>query len=208
MLASPLHVADAQLTFRPGAAGPASASLLGPLAPAAAARDGLVGLLDSSRTSTLVLLVTVFGAMGLGAAHALTPGHGKSVMAGYLVGTRRSWRDAVLLGLTITATHTVGVFALGLITLTATALITPESLYPVLTLLSGVVILAVGGALAVSRLRSARRPIAEHGHLHPHSHEHPHTHSHPGRRGLLAMGVAGGLIPCPSALLVLLAAIS
>jgi nickel/cobalt transporter (NicO) family protein len=217
MLSSPVHVTDATLTFRPGLAATSSASLLGPLAPAAPVRDSLVGLLDASRTSTLVLLLTGFAAMGLGAAHALSPGHGKSVMAGYLVGTRRSARAAVGLGLTITATHTVGVFVLGLITLTATAVVTPESLYPVLTLLSGVVILAVGGVLVLSRIRSfhhARSHTAAHNHAHhshPHDHLHAGGHSHsrvPGNKGLIAMGIAGGLVPCPSALLVLLAAIS
>jgi nickel/cobalt exporter len=224
MLSSPVHVTDASLTFRPGVATTSSASLLGPLAPAATVRDSLVGLLDAGRTSTLVLLLTGFAAMGLGAAHALSPGHGKSVMAGYLVGTRRSWRAAVGLGLTITATHTAGVFVLGLITLTATAVVTPESLYPVLTLLSGVVILAVGGALVISRIRTARghHHSRTHGHAHPHDHGHArHVHAHhehgergrapgatSGRKGLIAMGIAGGLVPCPSALLVLLAAVS
>jgi ABC-type nickel/cobalt efflux system permease component RcnA len=249
-LTSPLDVADAHLQLRAGLIGGGGA-LLGPLGGAAStARDGLVDLLDSHGDGALVLLA-VFAAMALGAAHALSPGHGKTVMAGYLVGTRRSWRDAVVLGATITVTHTAGVFALGLLTLFAATVVAPERLYPILTLGSGALILLVGGAMVVVRVRSARRggPLAAlahghdaHAHAHEHSHDHddasahqagqrhpgpgapqrrggldahphPHGHAHPhpqttSRRGLLALGVAGGLVPCPSALLVLLAAVS
>ncbi|HZS13296.1 MAG TPA: sulfite exporter TauE/SafE family protein [Candidatus Dormibacteraeota bacterium] len=227
-LTSPLDVADAHLQMRAGLGGGGS-TLLGPLGGAAtSARDGLVDLLDSHGNGALLLLA-VFAAMALGAAHALSPGHGKTVMAGYLAGTRGTWRDAVMLGATITVTHTAGVFALGFLTLFAASVIAPDRLYPVLTLGSGALILAVGLLLVVVRLRSARRggPLAAlaphhdhdhaHGHAHPHHHSHDahgaHAHAHPhprraSRRGLLALGVAGGLVPCPSALLVLLAAVS
>ena len=226
-LTSPLDVADAHITVRAGLLSGGGA-LLGPLGGAAtSARDGLVDLLDSHGDGALLILA-VFAAMALGAAHALSPGHGKTVMAGYLAGTRGTWRDAVMLGATITVTHTAGVFALGLLTLFAAQLIAPDRLYPVLTLGSGALILAVGMVLVAVRLRSARRggPLAAlargHDHAHPHGHAHPHhdhdhdahhAHAHPhphrtSRRGLLALGVAGGLVPCPSALLVLLAAVS
>jgi len=222
-LTSPLDVADAHAQIQAGF-GSSGGSLLGPLGgTTAAARDGLVDLLDSHGNGALVI-VAVLAAMALGATHALTPGHGKTVMAGYLVGTRRSWRDAVMLGTTITVTHTAGVFALGLLTLFAAQLIAPERLYPVLTFASGALILGVGVALVVARLRTARRggPLRalahehhhhdSHAHAHEHHHDHHHhAHPHPhttSRRGLLALGVAGGLVPCPSALLVLLAAVS
>ncbi|HXA29020.1 MAG TPA: High-affinity nickel-transporter [Candidatus Angelobacter sp.] len=225
-LTSPLDVADARLQLRAGLVS-SDTTLLGPVGGAAtAARDGLVGLLDSHGDGALVLLA-VFAAMALGAAHALSPGHGKTVMAGYLVGTRRSWRDAVMLGATITVTHTAGVFALGLLTLFAATVVAPERLYPILTLGSGALILVVGVAMVAVRVRSARRggPLAalaehahahgDHGHTHHHENAHDHAHAHDhnaaqrtSRRGLLALGVAGGLVPCPSALLVLLAAVS
>jgi nickel/cobalt transporter (NicO) family protein len=110
-----------------------------------------------------------------------------------------------VLGATVTVTHTIGVFALGLVTLGLSQYVLPEDLYPWLTLVSGVMVVAVGAAVLRSRLRRA------HAHSHAHPHEHGHPHSHPpelGRRGLLGMGAAAGLIPCPSALVVLLAAIA
>jgi ABC-type nickel/cobalt efflux system permease component RcnA len=116
-------------------------------------------------------------------------------MAGYLIGTRGRASTAAALGLTITATHTAGVFALGLVTLYAASIVTPEQLYPWLTLLSGVMVLGLGAALLWSRSH-----IALHGH--------DHRHSRQRGAGLLGLGIFGGLIPCPSALVVLLAAIS
>jgi nickel/cobalt transporter (NicO) family protein len=221
-LTSPLDVDAAQISVRAGLV-PGGSALLGPLGGAAtSARDGLVDLLDSHGDSALLVLA-VFAAMALGATHALSPGHGKTVMAGYLAGTRGTWRDAVMLGATITVTHTAGVFALGLLTLFAAQLIAPDRLYPLLTLGSGALILALGMVLVAVRVSSARRggPLAAlaggHAHPHPHAHHHHdhhgdhHAHAHPhrtSRRGLLALGVAGGLVPCPSALLVLLAAVS
>jgi nickel/cobalt exporter len=117
------------------------------------------------------------------------------MVAAYLVGTRGTPRDAVALGATVTVTHTIGVFALGLVTLGLSQYVLPEQLYPWLTLISGLMVAGVGVAVLRSRLR------------HAHHHEHTHDHHHD-RRGILGMGAAAGLIPCPSALVVLLAAIS
>ncbi len=139
----------------------------------------------------------MLAAIALGALHALSPGHGKAVMAGYLVGTRGTARHAVSLGLTITVTHTAGVFLLGLVTLFAASVITPERLYPWVTLFSGLLILGIGGALLLARTRVAM-----------HDHDHQHDHASIGSRGLVALGISSGIIPCPSALVVLLAAIS
>ena len=142
-----------------------------------------------------------------GAAHALTPGHGKAIVAGYLVGTKGRPVDAVLLGGIVTVTHTIGVFALGLVTLLLSQFIVPEALYPWLTLASGVLVIAVGASVLVGRFR--RRGHAHGHHHHGHSHDHDHGHSHAiDRRGLLGVGVAAGLLPCPSALVVLLSAIA
>jgi nickel/cobalt transporter (NicO) family protein len=141
-----------------------------------------------------VLVLLLLGALGWGALHALSPGHGKAMVAAYLVGTRGSARDAVVLGATVTVTHTIGVFALGLVTLALSQYILPEQLYPWLTLASGLMVVLVGASVLRSRLRGAA-----------HKHEHHHSHDH---RSLLGMGAAAGLLPCPSALVVLLAAIS
>jgi ABC-type nickel/cobalt efflux system permease component RcnA len=140
--------------------------------------------------------VSLVAAMFWGAAHALSPGHGKTIVTAYLVGRRGKPRDAALLGAIVTATHTAGVFALGLVTLALSQWIVPERLYPWLDLTAGVSVIAIGAAVLRARARDLH-----HGHPHHHDHEH-------GLRSLLAVGISGGILPCPSALVVLLAAIS
>ncbi len=155
-------------------------------------------------------------ALGLGAAHSLAPGHGKSVMAAYLVGERGSGRAALVVALTVAATHTAGVLVLGVVLATSLEF-APQRLYNVLGLASGVLLAAVG----IAMVRRARRGISHHhgaahhrpahhhgGHLHEHAHDpgHPHTRGRPRLRGLVAMGFAGGLTPSPSAVVVLLGA--
>jgi nickel/cobalt transporter (NicO) family protein len=151
-----------------------------------------------------VVLISLLIAAFWGAAHAMTPGHGKAIVAGYLVGSRGRPRHAVALGLVVTATHTAGVFALGLVTLALSQFIVPEQLYPWLTLASGLLVVAVGASVLLKRL--GHRRAHQHGHQH-HHHEHGHDHGY-GRGGLLGVGVAAGLLPCPSALVVLLSAIA
>ena len=163
--------------------------------------DGLTGLFEDAAAGRGVLVLLLLGAFGWGALHALSPGHGKAMVAAYLVGTRGSARDAVVLGATVTVTHTIGVFALGLVTLALSQYVLPEQLYPWLTLASGLMVVLVGASVLRSRLRTATK----HSHHHEHDHAHGHSHDH---RGLLGMGAAAGLLPCPSALVVLLAAIS
>jgi ABC-type nickel/cobalt efflux system permease component RcnA len=150
-----------------------------------------------------IVLVSLLVAAFWGAAHALTPGHGKAIVAGYLVGSRGKPRHAVLLGLIVTATHTAGVFALGLVTLLLSRFIVPERLYPWLTVASGLLVVAVGASVLAGRLRHARA----HAHGRHHHHHHHHDHGY-GRGGLVGVGVAAGLLPCPSALVVLLSAIA
>jgi nickel/cobalt exporter len=155
-------------------------------------------------------------ALLLGALHALAPGHGKTVMAAYLLGQRGGLRQALLVGLTVTATHTAGVLALGVV-LSASTSLAPERLYPWLGLASGVLLTSIG----VSLLRAAlRRRLQRHAAEPPHQHGHDHEHMHGpqrdhsaerqplGWRGLVSMGFAGGLVPSPSALVVLLGAIA
>jgi ABC-type nickel/cobalt efflux system permease component RcnA len=139
-----------------------------------------------------------------GAAHALGPGHGKSIVAAYLIGQRGTVRHAAYLGGIVTVTHTAGVFALGAVTLLLSELIVPEDLYPWLNLAAGVMVVAIGAG--VLRTRLAHRRAHTRGHAHHHHHDHDHHDLSP--RSLLAVGVSGGLLPCPSALVVLLAAIS
>jgi nickel/cobalt transporter (NicO) family protein len=158
--------------------------------------DGFTALFEDAAEGRGVLVLLLLAAFGWGALHALSPGHGKAMVAAYLIGTRGTARDAVVLGATVTVTHTIGVFALGLVTLALSQYVLPEQLYPWLTLLSGVLVVLVGASVLRSRLRHARK------HTH-HHHEHEHDH-----RSLLGMGAAAGLLPCPSALVVLLAAIS
>ncbi|MEA2394278.1 MAG: nickel/cobalt transporter (NicO) family protein [Solirubrobacteraceae bacterium] len=183
------------------------------------AGDGLAGVFASAAAGRGVLLFLLLAAFGWGAVHALSPGHGKAMVAAYLVGTRGTARHAVALGLTVTATHTIGVFALGLVTLALSAYVLPEDLYPWLNLASGLLVLVVGAAVLRGRVRRAqRREHAHHDHDHSHDHEHDHAHGHThdhhhvpqtiSARALVAMGASAGLLPCPSALVVLLGAIA
>jgi ABC-type nickel/cobalt efflux system permease component RcnA len=210
LLATPFHVRAARFAIAPGA-GTVSA----PHAPGAAATttrnragDGLAGVFARAADGRGVLLVVLLTAFGWGALHALSPGHGKAMVAAYLVGTRGTARHAVALGLTVTVTHTIGVFALGLVTLSLSQYVLPEQLYPWLNLASGLLIVGVGAGVLRKRVARARH---EHHHRHGHDHHHDHHHHAPERitaRGLVAMGASAGLIPCPSALVVLLGAVA
>jgi ABC-type nickel/cobalt efflux system permease component RcnA len=165
-------------------------------APDRVADSAFASLIARERLGFWVILASLAGALFWGAAHALSPGHGKTIITAYLVGKRGTPRHAALLGLIVTVTHTIGVFALGLVTLLLSRFIVPEELYPWLNLVSGLLVVGIGLSVLRSRLRGRR-------HTHHHHHEHELS-----RRSLLAVGVSGGLLPCPSALVVLLAAIS
>jgi nickel/cobalt transporter (NicO) family protein len=207
MLQSPLDVTSAAATVRPGAGADVPPSLShGKVleAPDRVADAGFASLVGRSHLSVLVILASLAAALFWGAAHALSPGHGKTIVTAYLVGQRGTARHAALLGLIVTATHTVGVFALGLVTLALSQFIVPDQLYPWLNLVSGVLVVAIGASVLRARWRHARQH--RHGHHH-HHHHHGHEHA-TSFRSLLAVGVSGGLLPCPSALVVLLAAIS
>ena len=197
LLQTPLDDRDASFTVAPGTGTLTAPRGIGgtPVATSEPRSDGLTGLFEDAAAGRGVLVLMLLGALGWGALHALSPGHGKGMVAAYLVGTRGSARDAVVLGGTVTVTHTVGVFALGLVTLALSQYVLPEQLYPWLTLLSGLMVVAVGAGVLRSRLRK-------------HHQHHHHHHPEVGKRSLLGMGAAAGLLPCPSALVVLLAAIS
>jgi nickel/cobalt exporter len=173
-----------------------------------AEEDGFAGLFEDAASGEGVLLLLLLAAFGWGALHALSPGHGKAMVAAYLVGTRGTPRHAIALGATVTVTHTIGVFALGVVTLALSQYVLPEDLYPWLTLASGLLVVTIGASVLRARMRRARHAHV-HAHGHAHHHEHDHSHEHDLTwRGLLGMGTAAGLIPCPSALVVLLAALS
>jgi ABC-type nickel/cobalt efflux system permease component RcnA len=242
----------------------------------------LVGLISTPTVAPHVALSALFAALVLGALHAFSPGHGKTIVGAYLIGSRSTPRHAVFLGVTVTITHTLVVFALGLATLVASRFIVPERLLPALSLLSGLLVLGMGVVLLMQRWRPARNAVASaivrrvtaaldaqkqpaadaplapyrrldaaqvgpfgmsgaarqvrtaaHRHAHgpdDHAHGHSHAdghgmHSHGGGslhshlppgaageavtwRSLFALGVSGGLVPCPSALVLLLAAVA
>jgi nickel/cobalt transporter (NicO) family protein len=217
MLSNPLSVRSASLSFEPAAANqPEQAAPVA--APAAPQRDTVIDTLTElmrAELTPLTLLIALLIAFGLGAFHALSPGHGKTIVGAYLVGSRGTTYHALLLGLTTTVTHTIGVFALGLITLFVSEFILPEQLYPWLGLLSGLMVLILGLALFYGRLRQFWHTTTADDHTGiepgaPHDHGFG-THSHApvtSMGGLLALGVSGGLIPCPSALIILLGAIA
>src|SRR5690349_20463610 len=232
-LTAPLDERTAQLSFTRGQI-PTNAQMLlsrdGRTAQAPA-RDRLAELIAVPHLTPGLVLLGLLFAVVLGAAHALSPGHGKTVVGAYLVGSRGTARHAAFLGLTVTVTHTAGVFALGVITLLASAYVVPEKLLPILSLISGGIVVAIGLSLFVRRLRASLGFALHHDHAHDHDREHHHhdgdpaqPHSHRGRvhshlppgadgspitwKSLLALGVSGGILPCPSALVVLLAAIS
>lgn len=160
-------------------------------------------------------LLAVGLALLLGAGHALLPGHGKTVMAAYIAGKRGTVRDAVTVGATVTVTHTAGVLVLGAV-LTVVAGLAGETVLGWLGVGSGLIIAGVGVTLLVSAFAARRHhhhaPDHSHSHDHSHGHDHGHHHHHHdeplSRRGLLGMGIAGGLVPSPSALVVLLGAIA
>lgn len=178
-------------------------------------------ILDSIVTAEPTVGTTLIGmaiAFGFGAVHALSPGHGKTLVSAYLIGSQGTPQQAILLGVTTTITHTIGIFLLGAIALFASAYVVPEQLYPVLSCVSGVTIFLVGLGLLNQRLHNSHSHDS-HSHDHNHnfhshnSHNHDHHHSHlstaPTSLGsLVKLGIAGGLVPCPTALVMLLGAIA
>jgi len=174
-----------------------------PPRPAAPRRsDRFADLISARKLTPGVVGLSLLIALCLGGLHAFSPGHGKTVVAAYLVGSRGTARHALLLGAVVTASHTVGVFLLGIVTLALSKAIVPEKLYPAIQFLSGLTIVVIGASLFGRRLR--RRSAEDHGHTH--AVEIPQ--GAPTASALLALGVSGGILPCPSALVVLLSAIA
>jgi nickel/cobalt transporter (NicO) family protein len=210
-----------------------------PAAAAAAVPGGLVGdlpsIFRSTDTTPLVVLLALVTAVALGAGHALTPGHGKTLMAAYLVGTRGTVLHAVGLGLSVSLSHTAGILVLAAVVLGAADVVSPDVVVRTAPVVAALSIVAIGGWMLLGewrRRRAAHTPARahDHGHRHdehghpPEDHQHePHEHRHGSGgahshapavgstvtwRSLFALGLAGGLIPSTSALLILLGAIA
>jgi nickel/cobalt transporter (NicO) family protein len=158
--------------------------------------EQLTALLRQPEWSAPVLATALVIAFALGALHALEPGHGKTLVAAYLVGARGTLRHALILGGTVTFTHTITVFLLGFVTLFLTQYIMPQTIVPVLGVISGLMVIGVGVWMLLKHLR------------HRHDHDHDHSHEQVSLAGLITLGASGGLVPCPSALVLLLTAVS
>jgi nickel/cobalt transporter (NicO) family protein len=216
------------------------------------AGDFLSNLLGREDIPFHLALMGLATAFGLGAVHALSPGHGKSMVAAYLIGSRGTPKHALILGGTVTFTHTISVFLLGFVTLFLSKYILPEKLYPILGAISGLMIVWLGAVLLYRRagmLMGAEGHSHSHSHSHDHTHshshahagtghghthEHPHTHddahdhdssgalvhTHDGHThshvpegevtmgSLIALGVSGGMVPCPTGLVLLLSSVA
>lgn len=218
LLQSPLAVNNAQFGFETAVSATTATNSTVSAVPAANptnrySQDEFANLLTTALEQPGAIAAALFVAVTLGAAHALTPGHGKTIVGAYLVGSRGTAKHALFLGLTTTITHTAGVFAFGLLVLFASQFILPEKLFPWLGVLSGLLVVSIGFSLFRERLRQLgyHQPAHEEGfHYHfgvGHTHT-PPTNTAVSWRNLLALGVSGGLIPCPSALVLLLSAIA
>jgi ABC-type nickel/cobalt efflux system permease component RcnA len=186
LVASPLNERSAALSFT-STAMPANAKALMTREGRAvtATRDKFAELIAVKELTFPVALLGLLIAAFLGGVHAMSPGHGKTVVGAYLVGSRGTPKHAAFLGLTVTITHTIGVIALGLVTLFASQYVVPERLFPIISLLSGVIVFGLGVSLFYKRLRAALgKSHDSHDHAHDHqghSHsadDHQHTHSH------------------------------
>ena len=192
-------------------------------------RERLRDMINNPRWDIKSLVAPLLIAFVFGAAHALTPGHGKTIVAAYLVGTKGRVWDATLLGVIVTMTHTFSVFVLGVGMLYASQYVMPQTLFPWLTALSGVLVAGMGIWLLFRRWSLAGGHSHEHDHPHPHDHGHEHSHQHeaigvhthgseilktlpPSKASdvslgsLVSLGVSGGMVPCPEALVVLMIA--
>ena len=248
LISSPLDVREARFTLTPGS-GPGNVDISGSGAKKIATGGGFLTSLAERNLSVGVVLLALVLAMGWGALHALSPGHGKSMIAAYLVGSRGTARHAFILGAFVTVTHTLSVIALGLVTLWASELILPETVFAWVNLLAALLVVCIGLWVVWLRLRTWRaqrtsRGAHDHGHSHDHGHhhhdghdhdhhhhadhgnhshdhsdhdhhhgdgDHGHSHAPPADlsvRALAAAGVSAGLLPCPSAMVLMLGAIS
>jgi ABC-type nickel/cobalt efflux system permease component RcnA len=214
------------------------ASIAPAVVPGGVAGSELPDIFRAADLTPLVVLLSLAAAAALGAGHALTPGHGKTLMAAYLVGTRGSARHALGLGAAVSLSHTIGILALAGVVVAATDVVAPDAVVRLAPVVAAVSIVLIGGWMLAGEIGRRRRSAEHegtHGHSHPHEdghandlqrggghgqdhehdHGHTHPHAHPHRpistitwRSLFVLGLAGGLIPSTSALLILLGAIA
>lgn len=216
LTSSPLDTTNVRFSF--DAAGASAAPLLSdiPIVAVAPERSGsaFVSLINADNLTLKVIILALLAAFAFGALHAVEPGHGKTMVAAYFVGVKGTARQALTLGLIVAATHTVGVLAIGLLAIFGSQYILPEDLYPWLSLASGLMVIALG--LRLIAQHSGGRIMHKLSHALPLGHHH-HEHDHapaatsngvPPWKTLIAIGLADGLTPSPSALVVLLAAVS
>lgn len=195
----PSDVRFATIAFRPGGAALSARSGAQTTQPASGGL--LAGFAARPDLSAGLVALMIAAAIGVGAVHALGPGHGKSLIGAYMVGSGGTLRQAVAVGAAVSVMHTASVLGLGLLVLTAERFFAPERVYPWLGIASGLVALGLGAALLVSRLHA----LSE---RHRQGHDHPHPERPLSRRGLIALAFAGGILPSPSALVVLLGSVS
>jgi nickel/cobalt transporter (NicO) family protein len=222
LLSNPLDVTEASFSFGPGTAGDGGAARGGGSTGQGpgTAGGGFAALVSRPDLSVGVVLLSLALALGFGALHALAPGHGKTLMAAYLVGAGARTRQAVAVGAAVAVMHTASVLGLGVVVLSAQRVFSAERAYPWLGLGAGLTALALGAWLLIARLQAwsagrdhhRARPVEE-GPRPEHAHGHVHARLPAGtsllsRRGLAALAVSGGLLPSPAALLVLLGAVA
>jgi ABC-type nickel/cobalt efflux system permease component RcnA len=236
---APVVVPDAQPVAAP-AAEPTAAVAPAAAIPGGVASGDLPSIFRTADLTPLVLLLSVLTAAALGAGHALTPGHGKTLMAAYLVGTRGTPVHALGLGLSVSLSHTVGILLLAAIVVGAADVLPPDLVVRAAPVVAAVSIVVIGAWMLLGewrRRRSAAAAVRAHEAAHDHGHDHDHgrghghdqahghdplehrhggvRHSHAPAMGstiswrsLFVLGLAGGLIPSTSALLILLGSIA
>ena len=200
LLSEPLDVRSVVLEVGVGSSPPVGAPEVGGSSWLGAATRAFTSFAGARELTPWVGVLAVLLSLVLGASHAALPGHGKTVIAAYLAGRAGTPRDALVVGATVTLTHTAGVLALGLL-ISATSAVAGDAVLRWLGVVSGLLVAAIGVALLRASLRRTRQARVGHGHGHGHGFG-------GGRGGLVGMGVAGGLVPSPSALVVLLGAVA
>jgi len=193
LIAQPMDVRSATIVATPGATQPSPSQARPAGAGDIAAVPGGIGgelpaIFRQVDLTPIVLLVSILTAFALGAGHALTPGHGKTIMAAYLVGSRGTPLHAVGLGLSVTVSHTLGILALAALVVGFQGALPPDVVVRGLPVIAAVTIVAIGGWMLVTELRrrrvaSRRAAVAHaaddtHGHAHGHAAEHEHAHEH------------------------------